>query len=132
MNNPVDQLKEALQLAGVNCDNVSLSRNGDPLAHNRLAPSTYHFRNRMTIRVDWPNGEAPTQQQRNGADAVIQAFDFSNRIPKQLASLIQEWNNVSSNDFKKALCYILASETIVNPRFPRKLNIPIDGDEPEE
>lgn len=131
MSERLESLIETLQAAGFTGE-VALLKQDDPSAHNRLAPSTYHTISNRIIRLDWPNGTAPTQGQRNGADAIIQAFDFRPRRPRGLAAIAVDIRALSNSDKQRLQEAALADFLQNNPRFANRLNINISGDKPEE
>lgn len=82
----------------------------------------------LSARIDFKS--AATAQQRIDAIAMRDSFDWTPRRQKGIAALSTEINALSAQDQRKLLLAVQADFLRKNPRFARRLNINLDGDEP--
>lgn len=70
-----------------------------------------------------------TSQQKTDAQAIADAWDFTEKIPKALNNIITEIQGLSVSDRTKLMTAIAADFLRQHPRFAEKLGITISGDE---
>lgn len=108
-----ERLDAALKAAGIPIHGVSVNHKTTP----------------RTVRVDYAAGA--TLQQRVDGQAVVDAFDWTQRKPKAQAALLTAIQSLSAADRNKLLAAMAAEFLRENPDFARRLGIALDGDEPE-
>lgn len=69
-----------------------------------------------------------TSQERIDAQAIADAWDFTERIPRALADLITDIQALSATDRVKLLAAIAAEFLQRHPRFAEELAISVPGD----
>jgi hypothetical protein len=103
----VVDLDEAIRNAGIPIEGVSYKTGGTP-------------------RIDFKPGATPAQ--RNQAQALADAFDFTPKQPFSMVRLVNDILALAPADQTKLFAAVAAQVLRAQPDFARKVGIALDGE----
>jgi len=82
-----------------------------------------------SVRIDF-RAEA-TQPQRQQAQQIAAAFDWTPRVPRERSAVLADVQGLSAANFKTLTAHLLTDRILADPYWAIDRGIDIPGDEPE-